>query len=321
MERHVRFEILGPLRITAATGTVALTANRERTLLAMLLLHANHTVPGDQLVEAIWAAAPPPGARNQLQGCVSRLRRRLASAGSSAELIITDPDGYRAMVAPDELDLLRFRHHVAEARRTAGGADRTGAINHYQAALALWHGPALAGIDSDPIRRAATALDEEHLEVLEERIELELGTGTGLPVAELTDLVGRNPHREGLHRSLMLALYRTGRQADALAAYRRARQLLHDELGIEPGAELQRLHQAILNRDPALDTAPRAAPAHLQRAEPSPIPRELPADVAGFTGRDDALKTLDGMLHGPTAPVVITAIVGTAGVGKPAPGL
>ncbi len=158
------------------------------------------------------------------------------------------------------------------------------------------------------------------MQTQEECIDAELAAGgAGRLVPELTELVSRSPHRERLHRALMLALDRADRQADALGAYRHARTVLHDELGIEPGAELKRLHQAVLNRDPDLDSP--AAAAQVMTGGP-PTPRELPADVAGFTGRTNVLKTLDGLLadnpHGNPAPVVISAIAGTAGVGKTA---
>ena len=315
----MRFELLGPVRVHDDRGEIPVTADRERALLAMLLLHPNRTVPTGQLVEAVWGIRPPAGARNQLQGCVSRLRKRLAGPDP---VIRTDTAGYRAVVRPDQLDLLEFRGRLAEARAAATAGRAGPAIVLYRAALALWRGPALAGIDSDPVRYAAAAIDEEQARALAERLELELAAGAaGELVAELTDLVGQHPHREPLHRMLMLALYRAGRQADALATYRRARQVLHDDLGTEPGAELRRLHQAILNRDPALDP-PRPATEPARSGEQFPVPRELPADVAGFTGRAEALKALDELLPtgtaDPPAPVVISAIAGTAGVGKTA---
>jgi hypothetical protein len=163
--------------------------------------------------------------------------------------------------------------------------------------------------------------------VLEERIRADLGAGAaGELVGELTGLVRQHPHREGLHHAQMLALYRTGRQADALAAYRHARELMREELCTEPGPDLRRLHQAILTRDPALDTPLADTPAAGRSPQPhagpvsvSPVPRELPADVAGFTGRAEALKALEEMSSarsdGAARPVVISAIAGTAGVG------
>jgi DNA-binding SARP family transcriptional activator len=314
----MRFRILGPVRVEVDGHEVAITASRDRVLFGVLLLHANQPLTSDQLIDSVWPDRPPWGAKNQQQGCVSRLRKRLAAAGMN-RVIVTEPDGYRAMVGSGDLDLLEFRRLVAAARADAAEGRYEQAAVSFRAALGLWRGPALAGVDGHAIPRAAAGLDEERVAVLEERLSAELvaGAGSGL-VAELIELVGSYPLRERLHRALMLALYRAGRQADALAAYRRARQLLHDELGVEPGAELQELHQAILNRDPALEAGQQAAGDGRHTA---PVPRQLPSDVAGFSGRTGPLKALDELLAhrpDPTGPVVISAIAGTAGVGKTA---
>jgi DNA-binding SARP family transcriptional activator len=311
----MRFRVLGPMHVEVDGREISITASRDRALLATLLLNANEFVHTDHLVDAIWDTNPPHYARNQLQGCVSRLRKRLGNA-----VILTEPAGYRIVVGPDKVDLLEFRRLVARARTEAGTGQYDTAGASYRAALRLWRGPAMAGFESHELRQAAAALAEEQAQVLQECIEAELGAGAGAGlVAELAVLARQHPHREGMHRALMLALYRAGRQADALAAYRHARQLLNDELGTEPGTELQQLHHAILNRDRALD----AQPTQARPPAPSlaPKPRELPPDVAGFTGRADALKKLDELLPDGAAtpgPVVITAIAGTAGVGKTA---
>jgi DNA-binding SARP family transcriptional activator len=312
----MRFRILGSVRVVLDGREVPVTASRDRVLLGVLLLHANQSMTRDQLIDAVWPGRPPRDARNQLQGCVSRLRKRFAEAGLG-RVIVTEPDGYRAVVEPGDLDLLEFRRLVAGAREVAGQGRYEQAAADYRKALVLWRGPALAGIDGHTIPRAAAALEEERVQALEERLAAELAAGAaGELVAELSELAERHPLREGVHRALMLALYRAGRQADALAAYRRARQLLLDELGSEPGAGLQELHQCILNRDPSLEVRPAA------RSLPvSPRPRQLPSDVAGFSGRAEALKALDELLARrpeATGPVVISAIAGTAGVGKTA---
>jgi DNA-binding SARP family transcriptional activator len=321
------FGVLGPVRVRAGESEVAITARRERTLLAALLLQPNRVVPLDQLVDAIWPAKPPRDPRGHVHGCVHRLRQLLAGAGIPGEVIVTGQGGYRAVLHPEQLDLLEFRRLVAEARAASGAGRPDQAAERYHAALALWRGPALSDVDSHLVRQAAAGLDEERLQVLEERIRADLDAGAaGELVGELTGLVRQHPHREGLHHAQMLALYRAGRQADALAAYRRARELMREELGTEPGPDLRRLHQAILNGDPALDAPPvdAASPARPEAAGGgrSPVPRQLPADVAGFTGRVGALKALDEMSsaasEGTPGPVVISAIAGTAGVGKTA---
>lgn len=313
----MRFQILGSICVDADGHGVAITAGRERILLAMLLLNAGKTVSTDQLVEAIWATEVPHNVRNQVHACVHRLRKRLDEAGSGQQLIVTEPGSYRITADPADLDLSEFRRLVGKARTAAAAGSHDDAKVTYRAALSLWRGPALAGIDSTLIRNAAASLDEERVQALEECLDAELAAGgAGELVAELTDLVAQDPHREGLRRALMLALYRAGRQADALAAFRHFRQLLHDDLGAEPSVELQQLHHAILNRDPALDAVRPSPPTAL----PAPTPRELPADVAAFTGREEELALVAKVLAtvSQPGPVVISAIDGVGGVGKSA---
>jgi DNA-binding SARP family transcriptional activator/tetratricopeptide (TPR) repeat protein len=306
----VRFELLGPLRVAAAAGEVALTAARERVLLATLLLNANRSVPIETLVDAIWGEHPPRYARNQVQVCVSRLRRRMAEAGANEQVIATEPTGYRLDVADDYFDLTQFRLLVAHARTAATTGDLLRARDRYRAGLGLWRGPALTGLDSEPLRRSAAALEEERLRALHECIEAELACGgAGELVAELTDLAGHHPYQEGLHQALMLALFRAGRQADALTAYQRIRTLLIDDLGQEPGPALRELHQRILTGDATLlPTAP---------ASPSPSRSNLPRAVSDFTGRSADLTHLLQIADraGPGAPLVV-AIDGMAGIGK-----
>jgi DNA-binding SARP family transcriptional activator/Tfp pilus assembly protein PilF len=308
------------MRVTAGSTPVAPTARREQILLAMLLLHVDECVPMERLVDAVWSDRPPRNAPGQLQGSVHRLRRSLAAAGAH-DLVVTEPGGYRLRVDPRAVDLWEFRRLLAAARAAASGGDPDAAARHYRTGLELWRGAALAGIDSAVVQQYAVAIDEERARAQEECIELELGLGrAGELVAELTGLVQRYPYRERLHATLLRALYAAGRPADALAAYQRARQLFQDELGTDPGPELQHLHRAILDRDPALELAPAGSvpPASPGRF----VPRELPADVAGFTGRAEALAVLDRRLSDAPGdlpgPVIISAIAGMAGVGKTA---
>jgi DNA-binding SARP family transcriptional activator len=302
----VRFEILGPLRVCSAAEEVTVTAGRDRVLLAMLLLHSDRSVSVEELVDAIWGDQPPARARNQVQKCVLQLRRLLAAAGHPQGVIVTVPDGYR--LAPDgvSLDLLEFRALVSEARRAAAGRDQHLARDRYRQALALWRGPALAGLDRDPVRHAAEALDEQRRQVQTEGIEVELALGgAGELVAELTDLVHRYPYQESLHHALMLALYRAGRQVDALAAYQHARTLLVTELGQEPGPALRELQRRILAGDATLLPA-TVAPT------PAPTRRCLPVAVGDFTGRRSDLAWL--LTAGEQGSLV--AIDGMAGIGK-----
>jgi len=215
----VRFRILGPLW----ADRVEITAQRDRIVLAVLLLHANRIVAVEDLIDAVWDTDPPATARGQLQTCVSHLRRMLPPGA-----IGTDPAGYGISVADDDLDAIVHTRLVAEARAAAGP---DAARRAYRRALDLWRGSALAGLESRAVRQAAAVLDEQHAVVTEDWIDLELRGGRDRDlVAELSGLVERFPLRERLRGQLMLALYRAGRQADALDAYRAARRVLVDQL-------------------------------------------------------------------------------------------
>ncbi|MEV6493729.1 BTAD domain-containing putative transcriptional regulator, partial [Actinoplanes sp. NPDC051633] len=297
---RVRFAMLGPLEVSGAE----VTAGRERTVLAMLLLRPGRLVPAADLVDALWDDDPPVTAKAQLQTAVSRLRRRLPVG-----LIVTDPAGYALHVARHDLDALLFAEHMAQARALTG-ADRQRAATLMRAALDLWRGPALAGVESRLVQQRAAALDEEHGAAVEEWAELEIALGHDRAIlAELTALVERFPLRERLRGQLMTALNNAGRQADALAEYRRARALLIDELGIEPGEELRRLHERIL--------AGESTAAVPEATKPARVPRELPPEPRSFTARVHEVSTLDGLLDGEVpGTVVISAVYGTAGIGK-----
>ncbi|MPZ28494.1 MAG: tetratricopeptide repeat protein, partial [Micromonosporaceae bacterium] len=315
-ESTTQFHVLGPLSVHLDGRRAAVPAPRSRVVLAMLLLHAGRTVSMDQLAEAVWSSAPPRSARNQIQTCVSQLRRQLTAPELDDVTIGTEPAGYRLQVDPAQVDAHRFRELVTEARRTVASEQHKDAREYYRSAVGLWRGPALAGIDSDLVRELADALDEERAQALEECLEVELALGgAGELVGELTELVRRYPYRERLRGALMRALYRAGRPADALAAYRQARKLFQDELGTDPGEELQRLHQAILSRDPELHAPPEPVP-------PAPGVRELPVEASCFVGRTAELARVRGILAPPgretrrRPPVAV--LYGPGGTGKSA---
>ncbi|NJC73852.1 tetratricopeptide repeat protein [Planosporangium thailandense] len=315
----MRFGILGALRIRVGDTETTLVAGRERTVLAMLLLYAGKVVPVERLAEAVWGETPPPTMRAQVHSCVSRLRRALRRSGIHDEVIVTDPAGYVARVAASDLDSLVFAQLVADGRRSAAAGRLEEARVHLRAALALWRGPAAAGIGSRQIEIAAAGLEEQRSAVLEDCVDIELRLDLAHElVGELTGLVERFPVRERLRGQLMLALYRVGRQADALAVYRQGRDALADELGLEPGPQLQELHRRILNRDPALLVGDGAEPP---TAAPRPAARHaLPRDVVDFTGREEQVARLLGFVpadpqEGPATPV-IEVIDGMAGTGK-----
>lgn len=316
----IRFALLGPLEVYADAKLVAVGGARTQCILAALLLDANRVVSTQQLVAAAWSEGAPPGARTQVQNRLSTLRRVLREAYSGSELISRKGSGYLIEVWDGQLDLNRFDNDLVRANALeASGrlAEATVAIN---AGLALWRGPALDGLATPPLQAAAERVEERRLGAVEKRIQLELDMGRHAElVPELTGLASAHPYREGLHARLMLALYRAGRQAEALEAFRRARRLLAEQLGVEPGPELQRLHEAVLRGDGTLIRAAEPAALTLAVGEGSaPVPRELPADIAGFAGRAESLAALDGMLPSPTHAAVPVAICGTAGVGKTA---
>ncbi len=246
------FRILGPLEVVGDGGPVPLAGQKLRTLLGALLVHAGEVVSTDRLVDELWGEHPPKTATTSLQNMVSQLRKALG-----ADVLVTRPPGYALEVEPGQVDAARFERLVAEAR----GAPAQERARLLRDALALWRGPALADLAFEPAAEGeARRLEELRLEAFEERIaaDLELGLGQEL-VSELEPLVQAHPLRERFRRQLMLALYRSGRQVEALQAYHDAREALADELGLDPGPELKQLYASILRQEHVLEKA-QAAP-------------------------------------------------------------
>jgi DNA-binding SARP family transcriptional activator/tetratricopeptide (TPR) repeat protein len=241
----VEFRVLGPLGVVEDGRPVPLDRRRMRALLAFLLLHANELVSSDRLIDEVWGPDPPKTAGASLQNYISRLRKAIGP-----ELIVSQAPGYVLRVDPERFDLARFERLTAEAR----GAEPRERAEKLRAALALWRGPALEDLAFEPFARDEVGrLEEARLAALEERIDADLEIGRdGELVGELEQLVEEHPLRERFRGQLMRALYRAGRQADALAAFQTARQVLLDELGLEPSGELRNLQQAILQQDPSL---------------------------------------------------------------------
>jgi DNA-binding SARP family transcriptional activator/tetratricopeptide (TPR) repeat protein len=274
----------------------------------------------DRLLSLLWEDEPPDTAAATIHTHVARLRSALDPDrdGQRGLRLTRVGDGYLAEVRPGSVDAARFREQVERARVLPGAAVRAAAL---RAALDLWRGPLLSDVASDRLReRIGTGWEELRLSTAESWVEAELEAGRHeLLIPELSDLVRDNPLRERLTRALMLALYRAGRQADALAAYQRVRVRLADEFGLEAGPELRRLQEAVLRDDPSLDlVAPAAEPS--PTAERGAVPAQLPARPRNFIGREDELALLDRSLtdRASATPVVISAIAGTAGVGKTA---
>src|SRR4051794_15255686 len=243
----VEFRVLGPLAVVEDGRTIPLDRQRLRALLAYLLLHANEVVSTDRLIDAVWGPEPAKTASASLQNYVSRLRKAIG-----ADLLVSEPGGYLLRVDPERFDLARFERVTAEAR----GARPRERSEKLRAALALWRGRALDDVAFEPFARDELGrLEELRLSALEHCIEAELELGSAELVGELEQLVEENPLRERFRAQLMLSLYRSGRQAEALEAYQQARHALMDELGLEPSEDLRALQQAILQQDPSLHEA------------------------------------------------------------------
>jgi DNA-binding SARP family transcriptional activator/Tfp pilus assembly protein PilF len=315
------FCLLGPLVVRSGGMEVTVPPGKQRVLLAALLLNAGRVVPVAELSEALWGTAPPASARVTVQNYVKRLRSALGDADRTR--ISTHPAGYLIRVTGGELDVTRFEALLRTAREAAGAGSWADAAAQAAAALALWRGEPLADIRSDALTtQELPRLTELRLQALELRIDAELQLGrTAEVIAELRQLAAAEPLRERLHALLMLALYRDGRRGEALAAYEHARLVLMEELRTEPGSELTELHRKILVADPALAGTPEARRPPAAYPELL-VPRQLPAPVAHFAGRAAELTALTQLLDRAdrqTPPtVVISAIGGTAGVGKTA---
>jgi DNA-binding SARP family transcriptional activator/tetratricopeptide (TPR) repeat protein len=306
----VRFCVLGPVEVHTGDGRVlTLPRRHERCLLAILLLEAGRAVPTDRLCELLWDDNPPQHARQTLRTYVARVRGLLADAGAAEHgiTLTAHHNRYLLKVDPETVDAHRFRRLVA----TAATADLPERERLLHKALTLWRGPALDRAATDQVRQRLCAdLDELRLQAQEQSLaaEIDLGRHQQL-LPDLARLCAEHPTRQRLTELHMLALYRAERTADALDIYQHTRDRLADSLGVDPDPALQRLHTTILRGEPAPAAATPINDVH--------VPAQLPADLASFAGRTDQLKQLDALLPTTTA-VVITAIDGTAGVGKTA---
>ena len=294
--KKMEYRILGPLEVREGDRLIALGGGKQRALLAILLLHRNEAVSVDLLVDELWGESPPASARRTLQAYVSRLRKALSaggapaariadpSGGSSNTVLCTCGHGYLLRVGPGELDLERFRDLVERGRDALAAGDPVQAARVLRESLGLWRGRPLVDFTYEPFAHAAIAeLEEVRLGVVEDRLEAELALGRDRElIGELRDLVGRNPLRERLRGQLMLALYRSGRQAEALDVYQRARLLLVNELGLEPGPELSALQAEILQHSRALQIEPVTETGVGPDTEaPTDVTREFRGSVLG----------------------------------------
>ncbi|MEU6171983.1 BTAD domain-containing putative transcriptional regulator [Streptantibioticus parmotrematis] len=312
--------ILGHLEVFRAGTPVPLGGPRERAVLALLLLEANHVIPVDRLIDAVWGEEPPATARGQIHICISNLRRRITLSGPDP--IETRNPGYRIRVEPGTLDLHRFEAQVTGGRAAMTGARPAQAVTELRAALALWRGPALADVDSRLVRLGAARLDERRLTVLGECLECGLLSGEHRElIGELQSLVVEHPLQEHFKALLMTALYRAGRQAEALEEYRRARHVLMDELGIEPGEELRRLHQSMLAGEftpapPAAGRSPHAsAPVPAEPAARQHDPAPSSADASSRTDEPSSVAP-----RNPAVPESLACLPTGAAAATSAPG-
>ncbi|MFG2949473.1 AfsR/SARP family transcriptional regulator [Streptomyces adustus] len=316
----MRFQILGPVRVWQAADDVRLGAPKQRALLALLLAHAGDPVPLHGIVDALWQEDPPATAVNVVQRHVAALRRLLEPglrSGTASRRLVRGSGGYRVEVAPQELDLLRFRTLRQDARRSARQGDRAGAVELLVEALDLWRGPAGSGIP--PEVRALpvfTAVDAEHVAAVKEAAGYVPTVGAALTehvLVTLRQAAAHHPLDEGLQARLIEVLATAGRQAEALETYQLVRARIADELGLDPGAELQEAQLTALNqgRPPLTDTLP--APAAVAGIL---SPAQLPRDLGAFTGRRSELDLLDTLVPKPADPAQAVVISGMAGVGK-----
>ncbi len=300
---RVRFGVLGPVAVWTDAGLpVAVPGRKVRALLADLLVHAGRPVPADRLIDDIWGERPPPSAHATLLAKMSQLRRALEDAEPGGrELVVSGPAGYALRAAPDAVDARRFSALTAQAR----GAEPRAAVALLTEALGLWRGPALADFADAPFARSFVAhLADQQVAAQEDAAELRLELGQHAELAgELAALVAEHPLRERLRGCTLRALYRAGRQTEALASYQDLRTRLADELGLDPSPELAALHQAILTRDPALDPSPPTTDGRRGN---------LPAARTELVGRDNAVIDVRKLIAGDR----LVTLTGPGGVGK-----
>ncbi len=306
----LRFAVLGPVRAWRDDEPIGTGAPQQRALLAALLLRGGRTATASELLDAVWGEFPPNTALAALRSYAFRLRKALGP-----DALVTDSGGYALHVAPDALDTTVVERLTAEAERMRG-ADPEQARKLLVTALELWHGEPLAGLPGPYAETQRVRLAEWQIGLVETRFELDLELGAHTEaVSELTALSAEHPLRERLRGLLMLALYRSGRQAEALGVYADTRRLLAEELGIDPSPELTDLHQRILEADPGL-----AAPAGMLHGAAELVrPAQLPATVADFTGRAAFVRELGEQLAEASrggGVMAVSAVAGIGGVGK-----
>ncbi|MBQ1072358.1 tetratricopeptide repeat protein [Micromonospora sp. C31] len=308
------FRLLGPVDLVCGETTVPISGRVSQAVLAALLLEADRYVQVDRLVEAAWGDDRPARARTQAQNRVSTLRQTLHAA-LGRQIIESTGSSYRIRLDGIALDVDEFDRFLRVGTDSIGAGDLGGGVSALEKALALFRGPALDGLTTPLMRAAAERLDQARIDATEQLIDARLALGEHrAALSTLATLVAENPWRERLHSQLMIALYRSGRQADALAAFEQIRGRLADELGVDPGPDLLRTRDLILREDPSL-AAPEAPPPAVA---PSAGGCHLPRAVPDFTGRAGDVAALDALAGEAPHEPVVAVVTGTAGVGKTA---
>jgi DNA-binding SARP family transcriptional activator/tetratricopeptide (TPR) repeat protein len=307
----LRFTVLGPVRAMRGAAEVALGSPQQRTVLAVLLVRYDSPVPVEELVDAVWGEQAPASAVASVRTYVHRLRRLLADSGSTIRSV---GKGYMMETSPDELDLTVFRARLADAAQARRGGDHRQVVSLLRGALERWQGSALADLSGSWAEAQRTVLDQSRRSACELLFEAELELGDHQNVvADLTSLIAEHPLDERFRELLMLALYRSGRPAAALGVFHETRELLAEELGVDPSAALRSLHERMLRADETLLTPAATPVAPVAATAPAEldVPTQLPLDLPTFTGREAELARLHA-----GGPVIVVA--GTAGVGKTA---
>ncbi|MFC1443515.1 BTAD domain-containing putative transcriptional regulator [Streptacidiphilus sp. N1-10] len=329
METGLRFRVLGEVRGQLGDRALRLGSPQQMAVLVRLLLNHGHSVSIDELVDGIWGSEPPPRAIGTVRTYISRLRTELEPDRASrtpAQVLLSTGDGYTLRIDPDCLDLHTFERLLSDSDRSAAAGEPQRAVDLLTEALALWRGGALSGVPGGYAEGQRRRLGELWLSAVESRIGLDLELGnTNQVIAALGPLTAEFPLRERLRALLMLALYRSGRQSEALGVHADTRRLLIDELGVEPGPELAVLQRRILAADPELTPATRPTTAGAASADggpgggsaPATVPAQLPPDIPDFSGRTKLVEEIVDALHrSPGQAVAICALAGIGGVGK-----
>jgi DNA-binding SARP family transcriptional activator/tetratricopeptide (TPR) repeat protein len=311
---HLRFNILGPLEGWFGDQRLQLGGLVKERVLTALLLEPGRILPVSRLVASVWSDGPPATSSHQVRKAVAILRQRIPQGD---QVLVTDGPGYRAMLTDGQLDLVEFNVLTGVAKDAAAAGRTTEAVGALSDALALWRGPVLSGEGGPVIEAAATAMEERRLAALEQLFDLRLALGEAADlVVDLRQVVALHPLRESLRGQLMIALYRSGRQAEALEEFARVRELLVEELGVGPGAKLVGLHERMLRESPDLAAPRPPEPSPAPLLAPADPPCTLPYDMPCFSGRTRELqKILDLARRGDTR---IIAIDGMGGSGKTA---